>query len=80
MIFLYSFDVFLLGFMNSTSGTATVEGFDIGTDMETLYGLMGVCPQHNLLWETLTGHTFPENIKNQHIFVQVMNICCFMED
>eukprot|EP00210_Caulerpa_lentillifera_P003638 g3473.t1 len=46
----------LIGFMNSTSGTAFVEGYDIGTDMETLYGLMGVCPQHNLLWETLTGY------------------------
>jgi len=50
--------------MNSTSGTASVEGFDIGTDMETLYGLMGVCPQHNLLWETLTGHTFVQKQYN----------------
>eukprot|EP00210_Caulerpa_lentillifera_P009343 g8907.t1 len=46
----------LTGFLNSTSGTAFVEGHDIGTEMETLYGLMGVCPQHDLLWETLTGY------------------------
>lgn len=45
----------LLGFMKSTSGTASVEGYDIATEMETLYGLMGVCPQHDLLWGTLTG-------------------------
>lgn len=45
----------LLGFMKSTSGTASVEGYDIATEMDTLYGLMGVCPQHDLLWGTLTG-------------------------
>ena len=23
--------------------------------MDTVYSLLGVCPQHDLLWETLTG-------------------------
>jgi ABC-type multidrug transport system ATPase subunit len=23
--------------------------------MDAIYSLMGVCPQHDLLWETLTG-------------------------
>ena len=31
-----------------------VEGLSIRTRMESIHGLMGVCPQHNLLWDTLT--------------------------
>eukprot|EP00210_Caulerpa_lentillifera_P003610 g3445.t1 len=45
-----------LGFINSTSGNASIEGFNIGADMDVIYRLMGVCPQHNLLWGTLTGY------------------------
>ena len=32
-----------------------MEGFDIREDMRHVYGIMGVCPQHDLLWEQLTG-------------------------
>jgi len=45
----------LVGFLPPTSGTARVEGFDIRTDMDRIYTLMGVCPQHDILWETLTA-------------------------
>jgi ABC-type multidrug transport system ATPase subunit len=45
----------LVGFMSPSSGTAVVEGFDIRTDMDRIYTLMGVCPQHDILWETLTA-------------------------
>jgi len=45
----------LVGFLPPTSGTARVEGFDITTDMDRIYTLMGVCPQHDILWETLTA-------------------------
>ena len=45
----------LVGFTQPTSGTAEVEGFDICRDMDRIYTLMGVCPQHDLLWETLTA-------------------------
>ncbi len=38
-----------------SAGTATVEGLDIRSDMADIYAMMGVCPQHDLLWETLTG-------------------------
>jgi hypothetical protein len=44
----------LIGFTPPTSGTATVEGLDVRTSMDKIYSLMGVCPQHDLLWETLT--------------------------
>ena len=37
------------------AGTATIEGLDICSDMADIYAMMGVCPQHDLLWETLTG-------------------------
>ncbi|KAF8052340.1 hypothetical protein N665_1570s0001 [Sinapis alba] len=32
-----------------------VQGLDICTDMDRVYTSMGVCPQHDLLWETLSG-------------------------
>lgn len=45
----------LVGLMEPSTGTATVEGLDIRSDMADIYAMMGVCPQHDLLWETLTG-------------------------
>lgn len=34
---------------------AIIEGFDISRDMDSVYALMGACPQHDLLWDGLTG-------------------------
>jgi len=45
----------LVGFSQPTQGTALVEGFDIRTEMDRIYSLMGVCPQHDVMWETLTA-------------------------
>ncbi|CAM0910277.1 unnamed protein product [Alopecurus aequalis] len=45
----------MIGLIPPTSGTAYVHGMDIRTDMNDIYANMGVCPQHDLLWETLTG-------------------------
>jgi ABC-type multidrug transport system ATPase subunit len=45
----------LTGFIEPTSGTGIVEGLDIRSDMPVIYKLMGVCPQHDLLWEQLSG-------------------------
>ncbi|CAL5081098.1 unnamed protein product [Urochloa decumbens] len=50
-----SFINMMIGLIRPTSGTAYVHGMDINTDMGNIYTNMGVCPQHNLLWETLTG-------------------------
>ncbi|KAJ4968890.1 hypothetical protein NE237_015591 [Protea cynaroides] len=50
-----SFINMMIGFTKPTSGTAIVQGMDIRTDMNKIYTSMGVCPQHDLLWETLTG-------------------------
>ncbi|XP_052143913.1 ABC transporter A family member 8-like [Oryza glaberrima] len=45
----------LTGFTKPTSGTAYIEGMDIQFEMNKIYAGIGVCPQHDLLWETLTG-------------------------
>ncbi|OEL15595.1 ABC transporter A family member 8 [Dichanthelium oligosanthes] len=50
-----SFISMMIGLIKPTSGTAYVHGMDINMDMRNIYTNLGVCPQHNLLWETLTG-------------------------
>ncbi|XP_060204669.1 ABC transporter A family member 7-like isoform X1 [Lycium barbarum] len=45
----------MIGLIKPSSGTAYAHGMDIRTDMDMIYTNMGVCPQHDLLWETLTG-------------------------
>ncbi|GLC69187.1 hypothetical protein PLESTF_000800000 [Pleodorina starrii] len=45
----------LTGFLEPSAGTARIEGLDITAHMDKIYTLMGVCPQHDLLWEQLTG-------------------------
>ncbi|TVU06174.1 hypothetical protein EJB05_49373, partial [Eragrostis curvula] len=50
-----SFISMMIGLVQPTSGTAYVYGMDINTSMDDIYTNMGVCPQHDLLWETLTG-------------------------
>ncbi|KAL1814731.1 hypothetical protein ACET3Z_017305 [Daucus carota] len=50
-----SFINMMIGLINPTSGTAYIDGLDIRTNMDDIYSNMGVCPQHDLLWNTLTG-------------------------
>ncbi|CAE6075406.1 unnamed protein product [Arabidopsis arenosa] len=50
-----SFINIMTGLVKPTSGAAFVQGLDICKDMDRVYTSMGVCPQHDLLWETLTG-------------------------
>ncbi|KAH1126645.1 hypothetical protein GLYMA_06G191400v4 [Glycine max] len=50
-----SFINMMIGLTKPTSGTAFVQGLDIRTHMDGIYTSMGVCPQHDLLWESLTG-------------------------
>ncbi|MCO5558910.1 hypothetical protein L7F22_012500 [Adiantum nelumboides] len=45
----------MIGLSKPTSGTVYIEGLDIRTDMDQIYLCMGVCPQFDLLWESLTG-------------------------
>ncbi|CAI9112239.1 OLC1v1012658C1 [Oldenlandia corymbosa var. corymbosa] len=50
-----SFINMMTGLIKPSSGTAYVGGLDIRNQMSSIYTSMGVCPQHDLLWETLTG-------------------------
>ncbi|KAM7254695.1 hypothetical protein ACFE04_019936 [Oxalis oulophora] len=45
----------MIGLAKPTGGTAYVEGLNIQTDKNAIYTSMGVCPQHDLLWDMLTG-------------------------
>ena len=43
------------GFMGASSGSIVIEGHSVRSGMEGMSGLVGICPQHDLLWESLTG-------------------------
>ncbi|DBA85809.1 TPA: hypothetical protein ACH3X1_005361 [Trebouxia sp. C0004] len=43
------------GFMDASSGSIVIEGHSVRSGMEGMSGLVGICPQHDLLWESLTG-------------------------
>ncbi|CAI5478776.1 unnamed protein product [Closterium sp. Yama58-4] len=45
----------MMGFLQPSEGAAIIEGMGIVDDMDAIYSIMGVCPQHDLLWEQLTG-------------------------
>jgi ATP-binding cassette subfamily A (ABC1) protein 3 len=44
----------LTGLITSTSGSAEVFGTDIFEDMSTIRQFLGVCPQHDILFDLLT--------------------------
>ncbi|XP_010261075.1 PREDICTED: ABC transporter A family member 7-like isoform X2 [Nelumbo nucifera] len=43
------------GFLPPTSGTAFIDYMDIVSNMDHIYTRISICPQQDLLWETLTG-------------------------
>lgn len=44
----------LTGIFAPTSGTAIINGYDITTDLDAVRGSLGLCPQHNVLFDELT--------------------------
>ncbi|XP_044748783.1 phospholipid-transporting ATPase ABCA3 [Coccinella septempunctata] len=44
----------LTGMFPPTGGTAIINGFDIRTDMDGVRSSLGLCPQHNILFDELT--------------------------
>ncbi|XP_031707233.1 phospholipid-transporting ATPase ABCA1 isoform X1 [Anarrhichthys ocellatus] len=44
----------LTGLFPPTSGTALINGYDILTDMDSIRKYLGMCPQHNVLFNELT--------------------------
>jgi len=65
------------GLITPTSGTATVVGHDIRTDISQVHMNIGVCPQFSVLWDDLTVHEhllfyarlkgIPANIEQVHV-------------
>jgi ATP-binding cassette subfamily A (ABC1) protein 3 len=45
----------LTGLMPLTEGDATIFGLSVRRDMDKISKIMGVCPQHDILWDNLTG-------------------------
>lgn len=54
----FTFDVTLvfclLGNLEPTSGTVTISGYDISTQSSAARSHIGLCPQHNVLFNELT--------------------------
>ena len=48
------FSLRFAGFFPPTSGTAWVNGLDIRKDMDSIRSSLGLCPQQNVLFDTLT--------------------------
>jgi len=44
----------LIGVYPLTNGYAKLAGFNIKTDMDQVYKRIGICPQHDILWNDLT--------------------------
>ncbi|KAG0371471.1 hypothetical protein BGX24_001628 [Mortierella sp. AD032] len=44
----------LTGLYNPTEGSASVAGANIRTEMSLVHSKIGVCPQHDILWDDLT--------------------------
>ena len=44
----------LVGLFPPTSGDAVINGYSILTDMESIRQSLGLCPQHNVLYDRLT--------------------------
>ena len=42
------------GFLPPTSGTAYINGLDINKDIDAIRRAIGLCPQHNILFDNLT--------------------------
>jgi len=45
----------LIGLFKPSKGTAYVKGFNLEDDMGDIRKFMGICPQHDLLWENMSG-------------------------
>lgn len=44
----------ITGLFPPTSGTAVVNGYDIATDISRVQESLGICPQHDVLFDTMT--------------------------
>lgn len=45
----------LTGLFPSTSGSMKIHGYDVSTSIDQIRNFLGVCPQHDILFDELTG-------------------------
>ncbi|XP_059504051.1 retinal-specific phospholipid-transporting ATPase ABCA4 isoform X3 [Stegostoma tigrinum] len=76
----------LIGLFPPTSGTAVINGKDIRTDIDAIRQEIGVCPQHNILFNNLTvaehilfytqlkGHTVEEAAKQTEVMLDEIGL------
>lgn len=50
----YVCNIIRTGMMPLTSGSAHVFGFDVNSQMEEIRQFLGVCPQHDILFDNMT--------------------------
>ncbi|PVU98819.1 hypothetical protein BB559_001273 [Furculomyces boomerangus] len=44
----------MIGLYKMSSGNATLSGFDVTTETSQVYRHVGICPQHDILWDDLS--------------------------
>jgi ABC-type multidrug transport system ATPase subunit len=45
----------LCGLFKPSAGKAIIAGFDLNSELSNIHEVMGVCPQHDILWDDLTA-------------------------
>eukprot|EP01083_Nonionella_stella_P305332 1064750_1 len=58
----------LTGMIDTTAGTATINGYNINHDMNEIRQFLGVCPQHSVLWPMLSVY------EHLYLFANLKNI------
>jgi len=51
---LFSVKISFVGLIPPTSGTAIVNGYDIRENIDGVRSSLGICPQHDVLFDELT--------------------------
>ena len=67
----------LVGNMMHSGGDATIFGNSISSDLSAVHQIMGYCPQHDVLYDRLTGKEHLElfaNIKNSIYAEQIIDV------
>jgi len=64
----------LVGLFPPTSGNAIINGYSILTDMESVRQSLGLCPQHNVLYDRLT---VKEHLKFFARLKVVVTVLCY---
>jgi len=70
----------LIGLIEPTAGNAIVRGKSLVDDLNSIYTFIGICPQHDILWDNLTGKEHLEfygrikNLKGKELKRQIKSI------